>query len=68
MLLLINIINYYYFFLLLTEQLIESINSARDLIKTRLMNPEKLPADKKMIELIDDQIKKKLSKNTNYFI
>ena len=44
------------------EQLIDCINMARDLIKTRLKEPHKIPQDKKMIDLIDDLIKKNLSK------
>jgi hypothetical protein len=34
---------------------------ARDLIKTRLTDPQKLPADKKMVELIDEISHQKLS-------
>ena len=43
------------------EQLIDAINSARNLIKTRLVDPQQLPADKKMVELIDDLIQQKIS-------
>lgn len=42
------------------KQLIDCISMARDLIKTRLKEPQKIPQDKKMIDLIDDLIKKNL--------
>jgi hypothetical protein len=45
----------------LTEQLLNCISSAQELIKIRLSEPHKLPQDKKMIELIDEIIKQKLS-------
>ena len=44
------------------EQLIDAINSARSLIKTRLVEPQQLPGDKKMVELMDDIIQRKISK------
>ena len=34
---------------------------ARDLIKTRLKEPHKIPKDTKMIDLLDDMIKQRLS-------
>ena len=46
----------------LKEQLIDAINSARNLIKTRLVDPQQLPGDKKMVELMDDLIQRKISK------
>jgi hypothetical protein len=42
------------------KQLIEAISAARNLIKTRLVEPQQLPPDKKMVELIDDVIQQKI--------
>jgi len=41
------------------KELIDCINAARNLIKTRLTDPQQLPQDKKMIELIDEIISQK---------
>ncbi len=46
----------------LEEQLLDSISAARDLIRTKLMEPHKVSSEKKMIDLIDDQINHKYSK------
>lgn len=43
------------------EQLLDSISSARELIRTKLMEPHKFSGDKKMIDLMDDQINQKYS-------
>ncbi|CAF0885751.1 unnamed protein product [Brachionus calyciflorus] len=42
------------------KQFIESINSARDLIRKRLTQPNLLPPDRKMVDLIDELIKQKM--------
>ena len=60
MFLYISYSNYNAFFSTL-EQLIDCINMTRDLIKTRLKEPHKIPQDKKMIDLVDELIKQKLS-------
>ncbi|RNA27662.1 hypothetical protein BpHYR1_039893 [Brachionus plicatilis] len=44
------------------KQFIDCINSARDLIRKRLTQPNLLPPDRKMVDLIDELIKKKISK------
>lgn len=44
----------------LTEQLVDTINIARDLIKKRLMTPNQLPANKPVLELLDEVINQKL--------
>ncbi len=47
---------------ILKEQLLDCISSARDLIRTKLTDPQSLPGDKKMIDLIDERINQKQSK------
>lgn len=42
------------------KQLIEAISAARNLIKTRLVEPQQLAPDKKIVELIDDVIQQKI--------
>lgn len=42
------------------KQLLDCISSARELIRTRLTEPHKLPNDKKMIDLMDEIINQKL--------
>ncbi len=55
-------LNEVYFRFYFKEQLLDCISSARDLIRTKLTDPQSLPGDKKMIDLIDERINQKQSK------